>query len=165
MEKWPWCVRFHFVHLNKRICIVNLLLMLPFCTATSPVRVDGNVCTRLGFITTKESCSYSYLTPLQWRHNGRDSVSNHQPREGLLSRLIRRRSKKTSKLRVTGLCAGNSPETGEFPAQRAGNAENVSIWWRHHDILSLFWKFRHCKLSIFSIIEVMRYQSVIIQVQ
>ena len=39
---------------------------------------------------------------------------------------------KTSKLRVTGLCAGNSPETGEFPAQMASNAENVSIWWRHH---------------------------------
>ena len=46
--------------------------------------------------------------------------------------LIRRRSKKTSKLRVTGLCVGNSPGTGEFPAQRASNAENVSIWWRHH---------------------------------
>ena len=44
---------------------------------------------------------------LQWRHNGRDSVSNHQPRECLLNRLIRRRSKKTSKIRVTGLCAGN----------------------------------------------------------
>ena len=44
----------------------------------------------------------------------------------------RRRSKKTSKLRVTGLCVGNSPVTGEFPAQRASNAENVSIWWRHH---------------------------------
>ena len=69
---------------------------------------------------------------LQWRHGGRDSVSNHQPRECLLSRLIRRRSKKTSKLRATGLCAGNSPETGEFPTQRASNAENVSIWWRHH---------------------------------
>ena len=40
--------------------------------------------------------------------------------------------KKTSKLRVTGLCAGNSPETGEFPAQMASNAENVSIWWCHH---------------------------------
>ena len=38
----------------------------------------------------------------------------------------------TSKLRVTGLCAGNSPVTVEFPAQRASNAENVSIWWRHH---------------------------------
>ena len=27
----------------------------------------------------------------------------------------------------------NSPGTGEFPAQMARNAENVSIWWRHHD--------------------------------
>ena len=40
--------------------------------------------------------------------------------------------KKTSKLRVTGLCVGSSPVTGEFPAQMASNAENVSIWWRHH---------------------------------
>ena len=41
---------------------------------------------------------------------------------------------KTSKFCVTGLCEGNSPVTGEFPAQRASNAESVSIWWRHHDI-------------------------------
>ena len=27
---------------------------------------------------------------------------------------------------------GNSPGTGEFPAQMATNAENVSISWRHH---------------------------------
>ena len=40
--------------------------------------------------------------------------------------------KETSKFRVTGLCEGNSPVTGEFPAQRASNAENVSIWWRQH---------------------------------
>ena len=39
---------------------------------------------------------------------------------------------RTSKLRVTGLCAGKSPGTGEFPAQMASNAENVSIWWRHN---------------------------------
>ena len=51
----------------------------------------------------------------------------------LLNRLFRRKSKKTSKLRVTGLCAGNSPGTGEFPAQMASYAENVSIWWRHHE--------------------------------
>ena len=51
----------------------------------------------------------------------------------LLNRLFRRRSKLTSKLRITGLCAGNSQGTGEFPAQMASNAENVSIWWRHHD--------------------------------
>ena len=41
---------------------------------------------------------------------------------------------KILKLRVTGLCVENSPVTGEFPAQRATNAENVSIWWRHHGL-------------------------------
>ena len=69
---------------------------------------------------------------LRWRHNDRDGVSNHQPYDYLLNRLFRHRSKKTSKLHVTGLCARNSPVTGEFPAQKASNAENVSIWWRHH---------------------------------
>ena len=53
----------------------------------------------------------------QWRHNGCDGVPNHQPHDCLFNRLFRRRSKKTSTLRVTGLCAGNSPVTGEFPAQ------------------------------------------------
>ena len=56
----------------------------------------------------------------------------HQPHHCLFNRLLRRRSRKTSKLRVTGLCTGNSPVTGEFPAQMASNAENISIWWRHH---------------------------------
>ena len=73
------------------------------------------------------------LHRLWWRHNGHGRVSNHQPYDCLLKGLFRRRSKKTSKLRVTGLCAGNSPVTGEFHAQRASYAENVSIWWRHHD--------------------------------
>ena len=83
---------------------------------------------------------------LQWRHNGRDSVSNHRPHECLLNRLFRRRSKKTSKLRVTGLCAGNLPGTDEFPAQMASYAENVSIWCRHHgDIwhLHIAWVFKN----------------------
>ena len=72
-----------------------------------------------------------YVVTLLWRHNYHNGVSNHQPRDCLLNLLFKRRSKKTSKLRVTGLCVGNSPITGEFPAQRASNAENVSIWWRH----------------------------------
>ena len=46
---------------------------------------------------------------LHWRHNDHNGVSNHQPHRCLLNRLFRSRSKKTSKLRVTGLCAGNSP--------------------------------------------------------
>ena len=82
------------------------------------------------------SCMYVYLPllkiPLQWCYNGRDGVSNHQPHDCLLNRLFRHRSKKISKFRVTGLCAGNSNVTGEFPVEMTSNAENVSIWWRHH---------------------------------
>ena len=88
-----------------------------------------------------------YFKTLRWRHNGRDSVSIHQPRDCLLNRLFRRRSKKTSKPRVTGLCAGNSPWTGEFPAQMASNAENVSIWWRHHDAM----RYRHRSVAFLQI--------------
>ena len=72
--------------------------------------------------------------PLRWRHTDYDGVSKYRRHNCLLSRLFRRRSKKTSKLRVTGLCARNSSVTGEFPAQRASNVENVSIWWRHHAV-------------------------------
>ena len=56
-----------------------------------------------------------------------------RPHDCLLNRSCRCRSKKTSKLRATGLCAWNSPVTGEFTAQMASNAEYVSIWWRHHE--------------------------------
>ena len=73
------------------------------------------------------------IRSLLWRHNEPEGVSNHQHHDCLLNRRFGHRSKKTSKLRVTGLCAGNSPETGEFPAQMASNAENVSILWRHHE--------------------------------
>ena len=52
---------------------------------------------------------------LHWRHNDHDDVSNHQPHGCLLNRLFRRRSKKISKLRVTGLCVGNSPEPVNSP--------------------------------------------------
>ena len=71
---------------------------------------------------------------LHWLRNKRDGVSNHLSHDCLLNCLSRVRSKKTSQLRVTGLCGGNSPGTGEFPAQIASNVENISIWWRHHVI-------------------------------
>ena len=74
-------------------------------------------------------CVWTHYPPLRWRHNGHNGVSNHQPHHCLLNRLFG--SKKTSKLRITGLCKGSSPGTGEFPAQMASNAEDVSIWWRH----------------------------------
>ena len=59
-------------------------------------------------------------------------------------------SKKTSKLRDTGLCKGNSPVTGGFPSQKASNAKNVSIWWRHHVSVALW---RHVALSALVIID------------
>ena len=94
------------------------------CLLWSLVSVDGSIPT----------CG-EILHALSWRHNEHNCVSNHQPCVCSLNRLFRCRSKKTSKLRVTGLCAGNSPVTGEFPAQRASDAENGSFWWRHHGIL------------------------------
>ena len=92
---------------------------------------DRNTLQSLGYEFTDFLNSFD-LFSLRWRHNDHAGVSNHQPHGCLLNRLFRRKSKKTSKLRVTGLCAGNSPGTGEFPAQMASYAENVSIWWRHH---------------------------------
>ena len=76
---------------------------------------------------------------LQWRHNVCDGVSSHRRLDRVINRLFRRRAKKTSKLRVTGLSEEDSPVTSEFPAQRASNAKNISSWWRHHvRKLSLF---------------------------
>ena len=76
---------------------------------------------------------YSVSCILQWCHIERGGVSNHWRLDYfLLNCLFSRRSKKTSKLRVTGLCKGNSTVTGEFPAQRTIHAEIVSIWWHHH---------------------------------
>ena len=81
--------------------------------------------------TSLKAINQKNLT-LKWRHNDLDGVSNHRHVDGLPNRSFSRKSKKTSKLRVTGHCEGNSPMTGESPSQRASYAENVSIWWRHH---------------------------------
>ena len=86
------------------------------------------------FVLRDPVSSYDVLlenaVSLYWRHNGRNGVSNHQPLDCLINRLFRPRSKKASKLRVTGLCAWNSPGTGNFTAKMASDAKNVSIWWR-----------------------------------
>ena len=80
---------------------------------------------------TKPEHKQDTTSSLQLCHTERDDVSRNRL-DCLLSHLFRRRSKKTSKLRVTGLLEGNPLVTGGFPSQRASNAKNVSIWWRHH---------------------------------
>ena len=123
----PWCDIFwsslFYIHSLK---FKSILLITVFS------RNDGACCLAIIFGAVILVTLHSF----QWRNNGRDGVSNHQPHHCLLNRLFRRRSKKISKLCITGLCAGNSPVTGEFPAQMASNAENVSIWWHHHIVCS-----------------------------
>ena len=89
---------------------------------------------------------FTHTASIPWRHNWvRWRLKS--PASRLFAQLfIQARIKKTSKLHVTGIGAGNSPVTGEFPAQMASNAVNVSIWWRHHAIASInyFAKFLSC---------------------
>ena len=96
-----------------------------------------------GESTEPMASSHKGAVTLHWRHNDHDGVSNHQPHGCLLNRLFRPRSKKTSKLCVTGLCAGNSrgpvnsphkwPVTRKmFPSDDViMNTESVSISWHH----------------------------------
>ena len=74
----------------------------------------------------------------------------------LVNRLFRRRSKKISKLRVTGLCDENSSIIGEVPAQRASEEENVSIWWRPH-VRSIF-DGMHCIFLLNYCVHTVRYR-------
>ena len=92
--------------------------------------MDNTTVSMIRAIYFIKQLNQSTVHALQWRHNEPDAVSNHQPHDCLLNRLFGHRSNKISKFRVVGLCAGNSSEAGEFPAQMASNAENVSIWWR-----------------------------------
>ena len=69
-----------------------------------------------GFIDGFQNAFYTLnRTTLHWRHNDQDGGSNHQPHGCLLNRAFRCRSKQTSKLRVTGLCVGNSPGPANSP--------------------------------------------------
>ena len=90
--------------------------------------VTNNLCQTLGYVVLLQG-SEAHYNDVIMSAMASQITSFH---DCLLNHLFGIRSKKTSKLRITGLCAGNSPGTGEFPAPRASNAENVSIWWRHH---------------------------------
>ena len=65
--------------------------------------------------------------PLQRRENERDGVSNHEPHDCLLNHAQIKEIIKAP--RHWPLCG---EFTGEFPSQRASNANNFSIWWRQH---------------------------------
>ena len=109
-------------------------------------------CARFHKITLIATSGYVFM-PLQWRNNDHDGVSNHQPHGCLLSRLFRRRSKKTSKLRVTGLCAGNSPGPVNSPYKKPVTRkmfpfDDVIMPWRRHGMEKLSVLLAFCEVNI-----------------
>ena len=143
-------IHINYITTNCSCSQLPTVLVSDKTTFIMKIYVPGNMIFTLHI--PQQFCShFSKCLPLPslwWRHNGHGSISNHQPHHCLLNHLFGCRSKKTSKLRVTGLCAGNSPGTGEFPAQMASNAETVSIWWRHHVLVrnNCHWVSTYCNL-------------------
>ena len=80
---------------------------------------------------------------LQWRHNGHDNISNHQPHHCLLNRLFGHRSKKTSKLRGPV----NSPHKGPVTRKMFPFDDDIMLYQHNH----LLWSVRHksiCNCSV-----------------
>ena len=87
---------------------------------------DNVAIVRSGKKRRNDAIEINIPVALQWRHNEGDGVSNHLCLDCLANLLFRRRSKKTPKLCVTGLCDGSPSVTDGFPSQWASNAEDVS---------------------------------------
>ena len=105
-------------------------LLKHLCLFFSKTKPLGKLLTNTwrAFYLSESIYRYIYtFYPLEWRNKKRDGVSNPRHVGCLLNRLFRRRSKKRSNLRVTGLCEGNSTVTGKFPSPRDSNAENGVI--------------------------------------
>ena len=111
--------RFSVWEINSNVCEVlrsqQNISQIPQCICSmshnAPFRIEK--CEH--FCSEWRMWDMVLKTPLHWRHNDHDSVWNHQPHGCLLNRLFRHRSKKTSKLRVTGPCVENSPEPVNSP--------------------------------------------------
>ena len=115
----------------------NFIAIGPIVTKPLGIHCAMNQCT--GITWTQNLCFYFSLichfkccriknvslvstkltgNALQWRHNERDGAWNHQRFDCMPSRLFRRRSMKTSKLRITGLYEGYPPVTSGSPSPR-----------------------------------------------
>ena len=149
-----WFIPTNTIQISSVALVATGSIIIWYCNRFSLVVKKSIACGQTSFLSQKYvgritygyTYNYMYKGALQWRHGGHTWQGAHynDVMMGimasqitsltivcLLNRLFRR-DKKTSKLRVTGPCVGNSPVTGEFPVQMASNAENVSIWWRHH---------------------------------
>ena len=64
------------------------------------------------------------------------TISDHQQLCSLFSSFFRQRSKKPSKLNITGPLWGNVLVIGGFPSHRASDAEIISMSQCHHETLA-----------------------------
>ena len=108
-------VRHYF---NQYILILNWTLMVGIAKKSQMNAISSSlyihtltqmIWVKLRSAMPKQNKTMDNRKSLQWHHNERDGVSNHEGLDCLLNRLFRRRSEKTPKLRVTGLCEGNPP--------------------------------------------------------
>ena len=76
---------------------------------------------RHSVVTVKATLATDFT--LQWRHNERNCDPNHRRLDCLLNRMFWRKPKKTSMLRVTGICVGNSPEN-------SFSKTTIHVWYR-----------------------------------
>ena len=111
--------------------------------------------TGIFFTSIKLELRFKYRS-LQWRHNGRDGVSNHRCLYWLLSRLFKCGSKKTPKLRVSCLCGGihrwlvNSPHKGPvtrkmFPFDDV-IMSGTSTWYTYLPCINI-WRYWHIEVE------------------
>ena len=125
---WKYSITYYTIHVDLQICICNLLKEsdrwhLGFNRKSFGVKWDYWIwtITKHIFPALKQINGKS----LQWRHDKRDGVSNHQPHDCILNRLFKCRSKKTSKLRATE----------GIPAQRASDAKKFPF----DDVIMILW--------------------------
>ena len=121
-------------HLNSQAQSVKCMMPLRRCHSQNDPRAnDGVIMPWLGgwLKPCRAFCAYlkAYnAKALQWRHIERNAVSYHWRLDCFHNRLFRHWSKKISRLHLIGLWRENSSVTGDFPAQRASDAKDDSIW-------------------------------------
>ena len=92
----------------------------------------SNFCKRLPLLnTTKYQKYYTETNQSHYSDAIMDAMASQITGVSVVySTVCSGAEQKKSKFRVTGLWG---EFTGEFPAQKASKAQNVSIWWRHHE--------------------------------
>ena len=120
---WHGCALFcHRVISSTRRFILYIYIFFKFTllvnNTMTPLSLRNPVYYGKVWSISKNNTIKDHAQTLQWRRNERDGVSRHQLHDSLFNHLFRHWSKKR---------------------QRASNAENVSIWWCHHEILGTYY--------------------------